>query len=118
MTRLLALLASTALLLALAGCGVTITVDPPAEDTTPSGPTAACLDAMQALDDAPADADEEEVVKPLYAATLNECTTQEEWLAALTEYPGALLLRDASFVSEDLFESSCIMFPDTVACGS
>lgn len=77
-----------------------------------SGPSAECLGAMETaaaeLDSAAAD--------PLIIATLSECGTADEWLAALEQHPGAMGLTERAEIGDFNLLAACVGQLETPVC--
>jgi hypothetical protein len=91
-------LAVSALLIAVAACSDT------EDEPTPS---ASCLNAMRATQDAPF-----AEVDPAMEKTLMECSTAAEWLVALRRYPGAMGLTTQATIGSLDIQAACRWFGD------
>lgn len=136
---LLTLAAIVAISLLVWGCsslvGVVTSDDPPA--TTAAAPRAAtpapgpvsfsaveladaepspgCLQAVRAKDAGVVDADDEEFAA-LSRATLVECETALDWMAATRQHPRSVMLAEPRWVDDQTLAMTCFYDPDTPVC--
>ena len=66
-------------------------------------PSSGCQQAMQAAAAEPDSARAD----PLIRATLDECSSADEWLAALNDYPGAMGLTAKADIGDRELQSAC-----------
>jgi hypothetical protein len=100
------LLIGALVMFTLAACG--------GEEQAPEEPAAPdpCVESMRT---AAAEKDSTKA-EPLIAATLDACSTGDEWLNALREHPGAMGLTERATIDESSAEIACYAYPDTAVC--